>query len=109
MSKLELSVPIALLCAATVLLMSLPARAVTAPYLEDFEAEAICAATCGVACPLNATGWSNASGDDMDWTVHQGTTASAGTGPSTDHNPGTATGKYLYVESTQPCFGGLVA
>ncbi len=107
--KLRLAVPIALLTTACVLLLSLPAGAVTAPYFEDFEAEPLCTPTCGAACPLTATGWTNATGDDIDWTVHAGPTQSTGTGPSTDHNPGTATGKYLYVEATQPCYGGQVA
>jgi len=107
-SKLELSIPVVLLTVA-VLLLSVPARAVTAPYLEDFETEAACPPTCGVACPLTATGWTNASGDDMDWSVHTGETPSAGTGPATDHDPGTALGKYLYVEASQPCYGGLEA
>ncbi len=45
----------------------------------------------------------------MDWAVDGGGTPSAATGPTTDHDPGTAPGKYLYIESSQPCAGGLVA
>ena len=72
------------------------------PYSENFEGQALCSITCGDACPLTG-GWTNDLDDWLDWTVNSGPTDSSGTGPDTDHNPGTTTGKYLYAESSN-CF-----
>jgi len=71
----------------------------TFPYSQDFESFASCGTACGVACNLSSF-WVNDLGDNIDWTTDVGGTNSTGTGPSVDHNPGTATGKYLYVESS---------
>ncbi|GFS24286.1 MAM domain-containing protein 2, partial [Elysia marginata] len=38
--------------------------------------------------------------DDFDWVRNQGKTQSLQTGPSTDHTSGTASGYYMYVESS---------
>lgn len=79
------------------------------PYSNDFENFSICsnATNCGTTvCNLNG-GWVNVSSPDdvFDMRVWSGPTASAGTGPSTDHNPGTSTGKYIYSESSGGCNG----
>lgn len=80
----------------------------TLPYAQNFEAFPNCSVqtNCeGTTCNL-IDGWSNESngtGDDIDWRVNSGNTASTGTGPSMDHNPGTAFGRYLYLEASN-CF-----
>jgi len=56
------------------------------------------------------TGWRNyIITDDGDWRADKGGTGSSGTGPGTgsssgqpDHNPGTSSGYYLYVEASSP-------
>ncbi|MCP4247358.1 MAG: hypothetical protein GY778_09950, partial [bacterium] len=87
----------------------------TFPYNEDFEGEPTCGTTCGNACPLVGA-WTNETDDDFDWTADAGGTGSTATGPDTDANPGSATGIYLYTETsgtacqnaeaivTSPCF-----
>jgi PKD repeat protein len=45
--------------------------------------------------------WTNVTGDDFDWNVISGSTASDNTGPSEDHTSGN--GKYLYTEASS-CF-----
>lgn len=72
--------------------------------IENFEAQDTCSenAACAAACPL-VDGWWNALNgqtDDVDWRVDIGGTPSGGTGPNVDHNPGTASGKYLYIEAS---------
>ncbi|GAB4408963.1 MAG: hypothetical protein OHK0039_12370 [Bacteroidia bacterium] len=80
------------------------------PYLQDFETAARCGTTsnCGLeVCPLE-DGWINLPNgvdDDIDWRVHRGPTPTANTGPQTDHRPGTATGQYLYLETSGSCDG----
>ena len=79
------------------------------PYETAFENEtqhSTSASTSGFEFSVN--GWRNVSGDDGDWRADAGGTGSSGTGPGTtssgqsDHNPGTSTGKYLYVEASTP-------
>lgn len=78
------------------------------PYLYDFEAEAACGTSgdCGTTvCPL-AGDWfngTNGSEDDVDWRVSSGPTGSSGTGPSVDYDPGTASGQYVYLETSGTC------
>lgn len=73
----------------------------TFPYTQDFESFNTCGTNCGASCTLLASsGWSNTSGDDLDWIVDVGGTTSGSTGPSQDHNPGTSAGKYIYVEAS---------
>lgn len=79
------------------------AGAVTAPYSEDFESESTCATQCASVCTLSASGWLNDVADGRDWLVDVAGTTSGNTGPSLDFNPGTNTGKYLYVETSSPC------
>ncbi|MBN1296592.1 hypothetical protein JXA80_07405 [bacterium] len=62
------------------------------PYNETFET-----ATFGA--------WLQATWDQMNWTLDQGGTSSAGTGPSVDHTTGTATGWYAYLETSSGSTG----
>lgn len=80
----------------------------TFPHNENFENEGLCAASCGSICPLTQS-WKNASqvglaGAGTDWKSDQGGTSSFGTGPDVDHTLGSATGKYVYIESSSPCY-----
>ncbi|MGI8892081.1 MAG: S8 family serine peptidase [Bacteroidia bacterium] len=81
---------------------------VNLPWSENFESFGLCstAGDCeAITCNL-ANGFLNQPNleiDDMDWRVNNGTTPSAGTGPSFDHTTGTTTGKYVYLEATT-CF-----
>ena len=81
------------------------------PYNTAFENESndgTSASMTGFTFTVN--GWRNVSGDDGDWRTDAGGTSSSGTGPGTstsgqsDHNPGTSSGKYLYVESSSPMY-----
>lgn len=75
------------------------------PYAEDLEAEATGGTTCGNAQVFTTLNWTNVTTDDQDWVIDFGGTSSTQTGPSFDYNPGTATGNYLYVETSSPCYG----
>lgn len=83
-------------------------------FNDDFESEAACATTanCGTTlCPLSGQ-WNNLQNgteDDIDWRVDAGGTPSSGTGPTTDFNPGTNLGQYIYLEASS-CFerGGIL-
>jgi len=78
------------------------------PYAEDFESFFNCATTSNCEqtnCSL-INGWSNldnGQADDVDWRTNNGNTPSNNTGPSTDALPGTAAGKYLYLEASGDC------
>lgn len=78
------------------------------PFNQTFDVFS----NCGIATNCEATvcnltaGWSNYTNqidDDIDWRVHNGPTASVGTGPSNDQNLGTSAGKYLYMEVSGGC------
>ncbi len=56
------------------------------PYTVDFDGGTI------------PTWWSQDTTDDMDWTVHTGSTSSTDTGPSMDHTTGS--GYYIYTEAS---------
>ena len=71
----------------------------TFPFIEDIESEPICAVTCGSSCLLIGD-WSNATNDDIDWTVDEGGTPSFNTGPFVDHTTGTNSGNYIYTEAS---------
>jgi PKD repeat protein len=80
------------------------------PYLYDFEVEPACgtASDCGTTICALVGDWFNGSNggeDDVDWRVDAGGTTSTGTGPSVDFDPGTATGKYVYLETSGTCSG----
>lgn len=89
--------------------INVSSNAASLPISENWETAALCgtAADCGTTvCPL-VNGWvneTNGTDDNMDWRVDEGGTPSAGTGPSVDFNPGTATGNYVYTEASS-CTG----
>ncbi|MBK7870178.1 MAG: T9SS type A sorting domain-containing protein [Saprospiraceae bacterium] len=64
--------------------------------VERFDSYSSCATSCGAVCDFPGI-WRNASGDGFDWLVHQGSTPTAGTGPTGDVNGG---GKYVYLEAS---------
>ena len=67
---------------------------VSAPFSEDMESFI-------VGSPGTfMNGWTNQTGNDIDWRVHAGSTSSSNTGPATDHTIGLNTGKYLYTEAS---------
>lgn len=84
----------------------------TTPFKEDFENFTLCStsADCGATVCPTANDWlnENNSTDGIDWRVNAGPTptrtATSLTGPTMDHLPGTATGKYVYLEASQ-CAG----
>lgn len=81
----------------------------TLPFINDFETDNLCSVTadCEATTCSISNGWineTNSGQDDIDFRVHEGATASAGTGPGTDHTLGTITGNYIYLEATN-CFG----
>ncbi|MCP4136854.1 MAG: S8 family serine peptidase [bacterium] len=49
--------------------------------------------------PVN---WENSTGDDLNWTIHSGSTSSSGTGPTGDATTGS--GYYAYIESSSPAY-----
>jgi|GEM_PF-2125299 len=87
----------------------------TFPFVEDFEDdEPVCigagvfASGCNLICTING-GWENrANGlfDDTDWSTHEGSTGSGGTGPDVDATTGTATGNDAYIEASS-CTTGV--
>lgn len=85
-----------------------PSTTVNLPISEDFESFGNCATTSNceaTTCNLG-NGWINATNmdhDDIDWRVDNNGTPSQGTGPSTDHNPGTTQGNYIYTEASGGC------
>lgn len=75
----------------------------TLPWSENFETFALCgtASDCEAEiCLMNNDfiNLTNGLDDDIDWRTDNNGTPSAGTGPAQDFNPGTAAGKYLYLE-----------
>lgn len=70
-------------------------------YQENFDAFSTCGTSCGNACDLTGTGWTNVLTDDMDWTVDANGTGSSNTGPSGDNTTGA--GNYLYTETSGSC------
>ena len=75
------------------------------PFREDFETFNLCStnSNCGLGvCGLenNFINRQNGTLDDIDWRTNRGPTPSSTTGPSEDFNPGTSTGKYLYLEAS---------
>ena len=81
---------------------------VSPPWIENFENSGLCstAPDCGLSeCLLN-NGMLNALNgleDDTDWRINSGATPTSNTGPAQDYLPGTATGKYLYMEASGIC------
>jgi hypothetical protein len=85
-----------------------PGNSVSTSWREDFESFFVCGTNtdCGATICNLYNGWINDSTntlDDHDWRTDNGGTASGQTGPSFDHNPGTASGNYLYTEASAGC------
>lgn len=78
------------------------AAPIVPPYSEDFESFPLGSGFCNAVNTL-INDWFNETTDGADWIVDSGGTSSSNTGPSRDFNPGTNVGKYLYVESSNPC------
>ncbi|MEL6670602.1 MAG: S8 family serine peptidase [Bacteroidota bacterium] len=82
-----------------------PGTTIQAIYTQDFESFSLCSNAWGcsdMSCILSQ-GWANVPnglGDSIDWRTFQGGTTSSGTGPTTDHTLGNASGKYLYLEGS---------
>ncbi len=86
----------------------IPGVVTALPYSDDLELFPLCNTTddCGIEDCIVPTGWINVDNgilDDIDWRTNMGSTPSAGTGPDQDYNPGTTTGRYVYLEATN-CF-----
>jgi hypothetical protein len=83
----------------------------TLPWAENFETFDLCdpTAPCGLVCDLKNgfVNVVNGTDDDIDWRINEGDTPSDSTGPSTDWNPGTPAGNYLYTEASGGCFGQM--
>ncbi|KAA3601521.1 MAG: T9SS C-terminal target domain-containing protein [Calditrichaeota bacterium] len=75
----------------------------TFPYLENFDTWA----TGSNIDPI--TGWSQSGNPYLNWTVANGSTGSASTGPIQDYTEeitnGTVVGNYVYTESSGPSVG----
>ncbi len=89
--------------ALTACIGGINAQITTFPYTEDFEGESQGGTSCGNAYTMAATGWTNETNDDIDWTADVGGTTSSNTGPSVDNTTGTSSGFYLYTE-TSSCY-----
>nr|KAG5688421.1 hypothetical protein BaRGS_001203 [Batillaria attramentaria] len=46
--------------------------------------------------------WTNTRDDKFDWTLNQGSTPTAHTGPTTDHTRGDGIGYYAFIETSDP-------
>ncbi len=80
----------------------------TLPLIENFESFNSCATTadCAATVCYLGNGFINensTSSDQHDWRVNSGSTPTTLTGPDLDYNPGTPSGKYVYLESSVPC------
>jgi hypothetical protein len=72
------------------------------PAPQDFESAV---SGNGTAPGTMVSGWTQLTTDDFNWWVENGDTPTSGTGPTanaTDHNPGTAAGRYIYCEASSP-------
>ena len=85
------------------------------PYGTAFENESQHSTTVSASgFSFVVNGWRNVTGDDGDWRSDAGGTGSSGTGPGSsstgqsDHNPGTSSGKYLYIEASTPNYPSKV-
>ena len=81
----------------------------TLPFTEDLETMSLCSSAedCSITSCALTNGWTNLTNgvdDDIEWRIDSGGTSSPGTGPSIDANPGTATGRYAYLEASGSCY-----
>jgi parallel beta-helix repeat protein len=78
------------------------------PYVERFETWT--PETMNPSCQYfdgpAMRGWVQDNADNGDWNLNSGYSGSTSTGPTRDFNPGTSTGKYMYVNSNYPCSNG---
>lgn len=70
-------------------------------YLQDFDSFPL-----GTVSGVIHQEWENGTGDDLNWTVHEGPTPSLSTGPDYDH---TGDGRYMYIESSSPGYPSKTA
>ncbi len=86
---------------------SLAQAQITLPYSENLETEATGGTSCGNQQVFTTINWTNSTTDNLDWVIDNGGTGSSPTGPTAnggaDFNPGTSGGKYLYLETSNPC------
>ena len=80
----------------------------TVPFTENFDSWTNCTGSCNATCIL-LNGFQNVTGDDGSWITDNGGTSSGSTGPSVDHTQGNSTGKYLYYETSSPCYPNRTA
>ncbi len=77
------------------------------PLVENFETFATCGTLndCGATICNLSNGFINEStgSDQHDWRTDFGGPPTPFTGPSVDFDPGTASGKYVYLESSAAC------
>lgn len=78
------------------------------PFSEDFETFTLCGtnSNCEQEVCTMFNGWLNdfnGLSDSIDWRTNSGPTPTTNTGPEIDFLPGTAVGKYVYLEASQ-CF-----
>ncbi len=72
----------------------------TYPYANDFDSWTTNSAAYNCTADGTITlsdSWTNITGDDFDWNVYSGPTASSSTGPSSGYG---GSGNYLYVEAS---------
>ncbi len=69
----------------------------TFPTSDSLETWPLCGTTCASVCAFPG-GWSNQG--NIPFLTDAGGTPTGLTGPSVDHAPGTALGRYVYVESS---------
>ncbi|MBN2776962.1 MAG: T9SS type A sorting domain-containing protein [Bacteroidales bacterium] len=83
-----------------------PCLVTTYPYTQNFDSWTTSSPV--TACTGDGTVtfeecWTNVVEGGIDWDIFAGSTASSGTGPSSDHTTGS--GNYLYTESSGTCQG----
>lgn len=59
--------------------------------------------SCNVALGPSFGGWVQPDDDDGSWLVGQGASQTVGTGPNIDYSELSVSGKYLYINTSQPC------
>jgi len=76
----------------------------TFPYVQDFDSWSNCSATCYYyswwPCDPPASSQWAINHSTPHWVIYSGSTPSFGTGPSSDHTQGNASGHYVYSESS---------